>query len=963
MKFTHYIVAVLSFIAMTACTAEDMKSPTANMQSEDVVKVIGRVTRFTDHDVTGRAAKEGDEGKITSIAMAIFQVKDDGTGLFDGNCKYYAHSEEGGLTFNIDRSSDGLNIPKNKRFAIYVFANIPGMKDLENGASLETMLKISTEVKGIDIPENGFPMIGSLGDTFSTSFDKDGEEFILAPTSNGNDNGDLVAPTVGGVPQNVLTIPMKALYAKMNFTISVRPDQQAVEGKEPPKFTLLNYQVKNVPNAIDSDNDTNPDGASYVITSCNGLAFDGSKEASGANTINFSFYLPERYLDPEGTFEYPFEKGTYSTQVDSDQNGYRDEDEKYMQRYKCMLLREGQYATNIVISGRYLDHQNHQYDVDYTIYLGKDNYGNFDILRNYEYNNYITIRGIQTTNDMSGNNSVVSIDYRVNVTRTQPAIISLRRETLLDSHFEVRPLRVIPTGEGVDNEINAVRIMVKNPTTTDWMRLERSAGVGTTYAGKTNASGESIYITADGASKGKRRYFTHNLVTGDNKGTYDYPLNESHTVDLPLAFTEGENPQPIPECCWIYVDENLAEGDDVRTGEIIVTYGKLEGTEFTPTSSPEFPKLEYVINQRNLFNVTYDNRSYNIEYHEEYLHNYDAEDDYGQTDYEGMQWGLPNTQLSYTYPAIYLETSGSDNIFDDWGGNTDEAKNAVIQLALKLITVDPKYDFYLTRDNVNTNLTRRDHAGYAFSSEIIQHVNGKGNYNNDNIDNIDILALNKKSNSAIEYCYNKNKRNAEGHVVWEDESKEGGYNVDNFDWYLPSIDEIEEIVQSEYESDNNAVHKTYARFIEFQNKFYWSSQPSYIPYYLHFNRYNWYPIVGWGDRLSEDVEGYYYIDDTENARATKVNIKGKDAEGNDVIEIPSSAASTHKSYKNGIFYLSNGVVGSDKKVNKTLVLGQENIENTNYHNILEYPGNMPRTTMARVRCVRISEDKKAEYLE
>ena len=85
MKFTHYIVAVLSFIAMTACTAEDMKSPTANMQSEDVVKVIGRVTRFTDHDVTGRAAKEGDEGKITSIAMAIFQVNDEGTGLFDGN--------------------------------------------------------------------------------------------------------------------------------------------------------------------------------------------------------------------------------------------------------------------------------------------------------------------------------------------------------------------------------------------------------------------------------------------------------------------------------------------------------------------------------------------------------------------------------------------------------------------------------------------------------------------------------------------------------------------------------------------------------------------------------------------------------------------------------------------------------------------------------------------------------------
>lgn len=921
MKFTHYIVAVLSFIAMTACTAEDMKSPTANMQSEDVVKVIGRVTRFTDHDVTSRAAKEGDEGKITSIAMAIFQVKDDGTGLVDGNCIYYAHSEEGGLTFNIDRSSDGLNIPKNKRFAIYVFANIPGMKDLETGASLETMLKISTEVKGIDIPENGFPMIGSLGDTFSTSFDKDGEVFILAPTSNGNDNGDLVAPTVGGVPQNVLTIPMKALYAKMNFTISVRPDQQAVEGKEPPKFTLLDYQVKNVPNAIDSDNTTNLDGASYVITSCNGLAFDGSKEASGANTINFSFYLPERYLHPEGTFEYPFEKGTYSTQVDSDQNGYRDEDEKYMQRYKCMLLSESQKATNIVISGRYLDHQNHQYDVDYTIYLGKDNYGNFDILRNYEYNNYITIRGIQTTNDMSGNNSVVSIDYRVNVTRTQPAIISLRRETLLDSHFEVRPLRVIPTGEGVDSEINAVRIEVKNPRTTNWMRLERSAGVGTTYAGKTNASGESIYITADGASKGKRRYFTHNLVTGDNKGTYDYPLNESHTVDLPLAFTEGENPQPIPECCWIYVDENLAEGDDVRTGEIIVTYGKLEGTDFTPTSNPEFPKLEYVINQRNLFNVTYDNRSYNIEYHEEYLHNFDSEDDFMKTDYEGMQWGLDGIQLSYEEEALFFDSGGGwlDNIFT-W----------LVNYIKSAVGVNPMYDFYIPKHDtdVSSNATKRAYNGYTFCNEIIQVVNGLGNYDTDPNNNIDMLQLDQKPRSAIEYCYNKNKRNNKGQVVW---SENGTNHAENLNWYLPAIDEIEDIVMSEY---GNSL-KTYSRFLEFQEMFYWSAQPSYI------RNHALYDV--WPSK-----RGKYYYDDVNYARATSVSYNGT----------YDYARSGVTSDYNAIRIYSKGFLSFDAQLVK-----EGTFDDVKLGQINRQVGNKPRTSMARVRCVRISEGKKAEILK
>ena len=936
MKFTHYIVAVLSFIAMTACTAEDMKSPTANMQSEDVVKVIGRVTRFTDHDVTGRAAKEGDEGKITSIAMAIFQVNDEGTGL-DGNCIYYAHSEEGGLTFNIDRSSDGLNIPKNKRFAIYVFANIPGMKDLETGASLDDMLTTSTEVEGIYIPENGVPMIGSLGDTFSDKFDRDDEVFILAPTSNGNENGDLVAPTVGGVPQNVLTIPMKALYAKMNFTISVRPDQQAVEGKEPPKFTLLDYQVKNVPNAIDSDNTTNLDGASYVITSCNGLAFDGSKEASGANTINFSFYLPERYLHPEGTFEYPFEKGTYSTQVDSDQNGYRDEDEKYMQRYKCMLLSESQKATNIVISGRYLDHQNHQYDVAYTIYLGMDNYRNFDILRNYEYNNYITIRGIQTTNDMSGNNSVVSIDYRVNVTRTQPAIISLRRETLLDSHFEVRPLRVIPTGEGVDSEINAVRIMVKNPQTTNWMRLERSFGDGTKENSPTNGNGESIYITDEGSSFGKRRYFTYNLVNGlstdlKTKDDSGNTLVNSDCVYLPLAFTEGGNPQPKPECCWIYVDENVVEGDDVRTGEIIVTYGKLESTTFTPTNRPEFPELEYVINQRNLFNVTYDNRSYNIEYHEEYLHNYDAEDNYGQTDYEGMKWGLPNTQLSYEHQSI----SFNDGL-QNWLTSGSR----------------PYYDFYIkkydTNDANSSKGTLHEYQGYVFCKEIIQNINGYNDRDKDSSNDIDILRLDQKPNSAIEYCFNKNKRNADGHVVWTENRTQ---NISQLNWYLPAVDEMEDIIVSKYVNSE----KTYSRFIDFQNKFYWSCQPAFIKNFAYYG----------GITSSRDAWGPMYIDNVNYARSTKVNHLG-----NNVFDYAKSGIKEEKDdagkeiYYNAFYYKwggllgtetytpSNGTVTIDNRITITLKELESQIQE----------GYKSRTFMARVRCVRISEDKKAEYLE
>ena len=54
-----------------------------------------------------------------------------------------------------------------------------------------------------------------------------------------------------------------------------------------------------------------------------------------------------------------------------------------------LICGNDQKAVNIVISGRYRDHQNHSWDVDYTIYLGEDNYGDFNIKRNSEYNKRI----------------------------------------------------------------------------------------------------------------------------------------------------------------------------------------------------------------------------------------------------------------------------------------------------------------------------------------------------------------------------------------------------------------------------------------------------------------------------------------------------------------------------------------------------------------------------------------------
>ena len=651
MRTLRNIFAIFVLLAAASCAVDNIDAPIYGVNHSDIVTVMGRMTRFDDKDVTTRGVKDQDEAKLTSMAMAIFKVNAAGNGL-DGNCVYYQYAaDQAELLFTIER---GSNYVYDSRYVIYVFCNMPGMSDTDEngdvvfgvGNTLDDMLAKYYEVQNIDIPTNGFPMMGSLGDTFSTTFDRDNQEFILSPL----ENGELTTPKVDGKTKTLLTIPMKAMYAKVNFSIEVRPDQ-SIDGNYSPQFTLDGYTVNNVPSRVDFDSSTNSD--TTVLKSSFSRDITGTTVASGANKVNFTFYLPERYLEPatkSSEYNYPFKKD----------GKIRGQDSVYMQRFKSKLVDDSKKATNIVISGRYRDHQNHYWDVDYTIYLGEDNYGDFNIKRNSEYHNYVTIRGIQNSDDMSDNTNGISIDHRVNVERTQPGIISLRREVLLDSHFEVRPLRVRANdGVSVDN-ITHVKVEVVEPNTTNWMRLERSFGDGTPENSPTvqvNGANTSIYIDSDAnsSSYGKRKFFTFDLVTGGGGDTGDRaPLNNSSTVILPLT--------DATECCWIYVDECTEVGDAVRSGIVKVSYGSYDGTKFTPANNAAYPDVNYVINQRKLFEVKYDdpstttdeNRKYHIEYEEEYLHNFDADDDYGQTEYEGMQWGLGGIQLSYDNKALYF---------------------------------------------------------------------------------------------------------------------------------------------------------------------------------------------------------------------------------------------------------------------------------------------------------------------
>lgn len=285
----------------------------------------------------------------------------------------------------------------------------------------------------------------------------------------------------------------------------------------------------------------------------------------------------------------------------------------------------------------------------------------------------------------------------------------------------------------------SVTVKILNPTEDTWIRMEPMK-ISPTAEGK---------IAAVNAGDGKRQYFTTNLVTQTLKDNTEY------TVTYPTGST-GTHEERI----YFYIDENVPQtgvtkdGDPVpaREATIEITYTRPEGEEGKPTHTREIP-IRQAGMQAVYFNKfengqwihTCNSYYIYIEDKEEYLAHYDGKNKYTDT-YEGFKWGL-------------------DGMISDLG--VPDGKN---------------YNYYMRWGWYNTMKIMHK---YRQSAQWPGHE----------------MTLNDTPSGAAEYCYNKNKRDTDGHVV---EAR----------WFLPTISELE-----------YALEKFYVDYEVFQDKWYWSSNP------------------------------------------------------------------------------------------------------------------------------------------
>lgn len=806
--FKFLTTSLIACVLTIACVNElDLHQPIN--ESEFYTTLVPRVEGFANQYIT-KSSYETSEQKITKLAILVFNE--------DGTCIHLQESENGNP---ISLNKSMLNSPeqggKLDDATVVMIANIGTDKLLKDGKSLKESWENPDLRGGVTFDnlqnysislEDNQTILTSLGESFS------GFPMIGASKANLTSTKEQQSP---------IEVKLKILYAKIKFAISVENGTEN-EGSGM-SFTLNNYSVFNASKQTKLAVPTNQgeptmsfeefllgqpvsesaqtatvssatESASYAYNDPGKPGSAAGSVSVGGNPISFTFYVSESRFNHGLGIEqladiYP--DGWTTTSEVEDVKDYTEEDKnrlngvKYFydelaQQYKPLLAQSASgkpapgLATYVLLNGSYKDYRGEIWNVNYKVYLGKDNSQNFQVDRNSCYINNIVIKGIRNNDDTDAHGEVW-IDHRVDVeigdANSAADHITITRETLIDSHIEVRPLRVRWGTVNGKEEYDVVKLYLPTDGNklVDWIGVER-------FVDGINNQDPSIYCYSNvtssnpvSKSTGKRRYFTDGLIRELQTKEGEYGVQSE---DDGRKFIYLHNAQ----CAWIYFDENNTTSD--RTADITLRFYKPDG---------KYIDEIYKVKQEGLLSLG----SYYVESYEEYLHSYDSEDKYNLStspvDYtqQGLSWGLANKEISIDIIVSATPLELGLLGFQDW----------VTQRYDYFHTLDkPSGDTYYNYQKVDGKWTNPGYGtGLIFTNRA-----------SDNED-ITVKDMGTVPDFAYQYCLSKNK-----FAVDDD----GNVTMD-IHWYLPDVYEMRDVL----------INASPGVFDLSDSDYYWTSQPSY----------------------------------------------------------------------------------------------------------------------------------------
>ena len=590
----------------------------------------------------------------------------------------------------------------------------------------------------------------------------------------------------GGTPEGDRYVELTALMARVDVSLQIDSE---VQEENLPAFYLMDWTVRNLPMRVPF---TAPAAGSQT-----GWDDAWTKEAGASlqrtiynrnGQITFTFYMyeniqqPEWKIDPGEEWANPTVDPATLTDAEREKALYPEGvTDAQRQRYKPYLANAD--ATAVVLHGFYATYNSAIYEVRYTLYLGANHTNDFSIKRNHQYKNDITIKGLTAQDSETGE---YTLDARVNVEEEDNEYyIAILRERNHDAHFCITPMDVYlfapeavnPTMEVILGEVPEGSETPDPATVPDWVRMERIAAADMA-AGTVSASGFTAY-----AQGGTHLAVGTPWTAGNGKRAFfTRGLLKAGGALYNNTRTTVRNSR---DRVYFYIDENLVLQD--RSATVTMIYKE---------NGVEKKRRTLLLGQAHLLPVAMrDGGTLYMEQYEEYLDHYDPLDEYATEQiYDGLPWAELN--------------SGLENF-------------EVEQLYADHLGLIPTSSYEAPGQVFND--------GYPYTSFVIYRSN-QG-----------IMTLNGRPRSAFEYCFNRNKRNANGTVNMEyDYYRLFGYEeiTNESKWFLPGIRQMED-----------ALTQYYTAFGEFQTDYYWSSSA--------------------GER-----EGGTSGQSTTRARASKVNANG-----------------------------------------------------------------------------------------
>ena len=754
------IITVLLLVGLFACRQEDFSE--SSFSSSEKTTTLTFVCNPMDlHRVTTRASDMKDEEEKRINTLYIFFFDAEGNYLEGDYLTGYPDAPDNGGYYAPGQGVSLLKIDK------ALFDN----PTLAESATVYAVANVNPDLFRKD--ENG----DSRPDTIRNRTDLENLVYALDPgtlslalPAEGMPMvGSKVLDLTGGTPEEERRVELQALMARVDVNIRLESD---VQENNLPAFYLMDWTVKNLPTKVafsaPAENvQTGWEGSwtKEINTSLQRTIYNKNGQ------ITFSFYLFENIQNAE----WKIDEGEQWANPAADlENLTQEEREKALypdsisdarkQRYKPYLANAN--AAAVELHGFYTTYNDATYEVSYTLYLGANHTDDFRVKRNHQYKNDITIKGLTSQSSVTGE---YTLDARVNIEENNNEYyIAMLRERNHDAHFCVTPMDVYlfasssqaPTMEVILGEVPQDSETPISGSVPDWIRMERISAEDMA-AGSVSESGFTAYVQGQGGT----HLATGSAWTAGNgkRAFFTKGLLKSGGALYNNTRTRIEHSR---DRVYFYLDENLTMNDRAATVTLIYKENGVEKRRRTLS-----------IEQTHLLPVAMrDGGTLYMEQYEEYLDHYDPLDEYATDQiYPGLPWAVKNSGLD----DLEIERLYANSLY--------------------------VWPYYYSRDPYEEP-GQIFNDGYPYTGFIIFRANHG------------IMTLNGRPRSAFEYCYNRNKRNADGTITAEYVVRRtlGGQfyeeTANESTWFLPGIRQMED-----------ALTQYYTTYGEFQTSYYWSA--------------------------------------------------------------------------------------------------------------------------------------------